>query len=59
MSAGADELIAWCRVRIANFKTPRAVYFVDELPYHTAANGSKLQRHVLREWARRREASIP
>ncbi|MEK7945235.1 class I adenylate-forming enzyme family protein [Pigmentiphaga sp. YJ18] len=59
MSADADELIAWCRARIANFKTPRAVYFVDELPYHTAANGSKLQRHVLREWARQREASIP
>ena len=52
----ADELIAWSRERIANFKAPRAIYFVDALPYHTAANGSKLQRHVLRDWARQREA---
>ncbi|MDX3906603.1 MAG: class I adenylate-forming enzyme family protein [Pigmentiphaga sp.] len=56
MPLSADELIAWSRERIANFKAPRAVYFVDALPYHTAANGSKLQRHVLRDWARQREA---
>jgi len=32
----------------------RAVYFVEALPYHTAAHGAKLQRHVLRDWARER-----
>lgn len=57
MPLGADELIAWSRERIAGFKAPRAVYFVDALPYHTAANGSKLQRHVLRTWVQQREAS--
>jgi fatty-acyl-CoA synthase len=50
----ADALIAWCRENLANFKVPRAVYFVPELPYHTAAHGSKLQRHVLRAWAHER-----
>ena len=49
------EIIEWCRTRIANFKVPRAVYIVDELPYHTAAHGAKLQRHVLRDWARQHE----
>ncbi|MES2258463.1 MAG: acyl-CoA synthetase [Pseudomonadota bacterium] len=28
----ADELIAWCRERLAGFKCPRSVDFVDELP---------------------------
>jgi len=53
-SVGAESLIAWCRENLANFKVPRAVYFVDALPYHTAAHGAKLQRHVLREWAKER-----
>lgn len=56
-SAAPDALIAWCREHVANFKVPRAVYFVDALPYHTAAHGSKLQRPVLREWARERAAA--
>ena len=50
----AETLIAACRENLANFKVPRAIYFVDALPYHTAAHGAKLQRHVLREWARER-----
>jgi acyl-CoA synthetase (AMP-forming)/AMP-acid ligase II len=31
-SADADLLIAWCRTRLANFKVPRLVRFVTELP---------------------------
>jgi acyl-CoA synthetase (AMP-forming)/AMP-acid ligase II len=50
----AETLIAACRDNLANFKVPREIYFVDALPYHTAAHGAKLQRHVLREWARER-----
>lgn len=53
-TATPERLIAWCREHMANFKVPRAVYFVDALPYHTAAHGAKLQRHVLRDWARER-----
>jgi len=49
-----QQLIDFCKGEIANYKTPKAVYLVDELPYHTAANGSKLQRHVLKDWARER-----
>ena len=60
-STTPEALIDWCRRELANFKVPRAVYFVDALPYHTAAHGAKLQRHVLREWANRhsREGGNP
>lgn len=53
--ASSASIMEWCRTRIANFKAPRAIYFVDELPYHVAANGAKLQRQVLLAWARQRE----
>ena len=52
--ASAETLIDACRENLANFKVPRAIYFVDALPYHTAAHGAKLQRHMLREWGRER-----
>lgn len=39
-----DELIAWCRDRIANYKVPRAVRIVDELP--TNASGKVLKREL-------------
>lgn len=52
----AETLLSHCRGHLANFKVPRQVWLVDELPYHTAANGSKLQRHVLRTWAAERNA---
>ena len=31
-AVSADELIGWCRERMAGFKVPRAVAFVDTLP---------------------------
>ncbi len=31
-SIGADELLAWCRERLARFKVPREVRFIDRLP---------------------------
>lgn len=46
--AGEDELIAFVRDRIAHFKAPRAIHFVDELP--KTATG-KIQKYVLREGA--------
>jgi acyl-CoA synthetase (AMP-forming)/AMP-acid ligase II len=44
---GVDEgaLIAWCREHMANYKVPRAVHFVEELPL--TASG-KVQRFRLR-----------
>jgi fatty-acyl-CoA synthase len=53
----AAALRAYCLGHLANFKTPSRIYLVDALPYHTAANGSKLQRHVLRAWASERAAA--
>jgi fatty-acyl-CoA synthase len=41
----ADELVAFVRERIAHYKIPRGVSFVDELP--KTATG-KIQKFVLR-----------
>jgi fatty-acyl-CoA synthase len=42
----ADELITSCRGRIASFKIPHAIYFVDELPM---TSSGKVQKTKLRE----------
>jgi acyl-CoA synthetase (AMP-forming)/AMP-acid ligase II len=49
-SASSDELIAYCGERLAGFKKPRSVDFVDELPRDAAG---KLLKRKLREryWA--------
>jgi len=44
----ADDIIAWCRERIAHFKAPRTVVF-GELP---KTSTGKIQKFVLRERAR-------
>jgi len=44
--ATAEEIIAFCRERLATFKAPRIVEFVNELP--KSATGKILKR-VLRE----------
>ena len=40
-----DELIDWCRARLANFKCPRKIEYVDSLPRSAAG---KIQRKVIR-----------
>ena len=47
-SAGADDLIAWCRANLAGYKVPRTVVFV-ELP---KTSTGKIQKFRLREMAR-------
>jgi len=42
----ATELMEWCRARLAHFKCPRSLDFVDELPRH---DNGKLYRRKLRE----------
>ena len=42
--ASGDELIAWVRDRLAHFKCPRRVEFVDELPRN--ATGKLLKREL-------------
>ncbi|HEY3713469.1 MAG TPA: FadD3 family acyl-CoA ligase [Jatrophihabitantaceae bacterium] len=39
-----DDIIAWCRERLANFKVPRSVVFVDDLPRN--ATGKVLKRRL-------------
>ncbi|MGW0365326.1 FadD3 family acyl-CoA ligase [Streptomyces sp. NPDC002990] len=40
----ADDLLAWCRREMANYKVPRAVEFVPELPRN--ASGKVLKREL-------------
>ena len=41
----AAELIAWCRLNMANYKVPRKVFFVDALPVNAA---NKVDKKILR-----------
>lgn len=54
-SATADELLVFCRERMAHFKVPKTVVF-GELP--KTATG-KIQKHVLRERAKQLSAPAP
>lgn len=56
-TATPTELREYSRKNGANFKVPREIWLVDSLPYHTAANGSKLQRQIVREWVKERTGS--
>ncbi len=44
-----DELLAYCRERLANFKVPRSVVLVDELPRNAGGKvvKSQLRHHAL------------
>ncbi len=52
MAAGADDIIAFARTRIAAFKAPKSVDFIDALPRNASG---KILRRELREpyWAGR------
>ena len=41
----ADNLLAWCRERMANYKAPRGVTFMDALPLNASG---KVLKHELR-----------
>jgi fatty-acyl-CoA synthase len=45
--ASADEIIAHCRARLAKYKTPRYVVFIDSLPRNAA--GKVLKRQLREE----------
>lgn len=51
-SASADEIIEFCRQRMARFKVPKTVVF---RPLPKTSTG-KIQKFVLREWARSTDA---
>jgi fatty-acyl-CoA synthase len=46
MSAGEDEIKAFCRDQIAHYKVPRYVKFVDEFPMTVTG---KIQKFIMRE----------
>jgi acyl-CoA synthetase (AMP-forming)/AMP-acid ligase II len=45
MSVDEDTLIAWCNDRLARYKCPSKVLFVDELPRNIA--GKLLRRSLM------------
>jgi fatty-acyl-CoA synthase len=47
----AESIRAWLRKRIAPFKVPERVWFLDAFPVTESANGVKIQRTKLREMA--------
>ncbi|MBM4442620.1 MAG: AMP-binding protein [Candidatus Rokubacteria bacterium] len=46
------DLVAWCRGKIASYKIPRGVRFVQDVPRTPGPHGDKVQRVKLREMAR-------
>jgi HIP---CoA ligase len=40
-----DDLLAWCRERMAGFKAPRSIEFLDELPLNATGKVMKDQLH--------------
>jgi len=46
-----EELRQFCRGRIASFKIPKGVRFVDDVPRTPSPHGDKVQRLRLREQA--------
>ncbi len=55
-TAGADELIAHCRTRIASYKKPKHVRFIEALP---RTGTGKVQKQELRRLAAAERQSAP
>jgi len=45
-SATPEEIIAWCRENMANYKVPRQVEILDALPMNASG---KVQKFLLRK----------
>ncbi len=50
-TAGEEDLLAYCRRGIADYKVPRRICLLDEFPGVMGPTGVKIQRHRLRETA--------
>ena len=51
-----EDVIGLCRGRLASFKIPRRVYFVDQFPM---TGSGKIQKYLLREEAQRLSEPVP
>jgi fatty-acyl-CoA synthase len=49
--ADSNELLAFCRERLAPFKVPAFLNVIDEFPVTTGTNGTKIRTSELRRWA--------
>jgi len=52
-TGSASDIVAWCRSHMANYKVPRVVEIVDELPVNATG---KVMKDVLRQRALDRRA---
>jgi acyl-CoA synthetase (AMP-forming)/AMP-acid ligase II len=50
-----DDIIGWCRNEMANYKVPRLVELVDELPVNATG---KVMKDVLRQRAEGRRPQV-
>jgi fatty-acyl-CoA synthase len=46
-----EQLLEFCRARLAHFKVPSQVNVIDEFPVTTGTNGTKIRTAELRRWA--------
>ncbi len=56
---GEADVAGWVKSRMAGYKVPARVWFVDAYPVTHSANGDKIQRAKLREAALARLAEVP
>jgi acyl-CoA synthetase (AMP-forming)/AMP-acid ligase II len=54
-AGSGPEIIQWCRDQMANYKVPRVVEIVDELPLNAAG---KVVKDALREQAVRGRSGV-
>lgn len=58
-AVGEADVAGWVKSRMAGYKVPARVWFVDAYPVTHSANGDKIQRTKLREAALARLAETP
>lgn len=46
-SAAGDELVEWCRERMAKFKVPQEVHITEDFPRTSVG---KIQKHQMKKW---------
>jgi len=58
-AVGENDVAGWVKSRMAGYKVPARVWFVDAFPVTHSANGDKIQRARLREEALARLTQTP